>query len=72
MKSVMLSLDKSGDKKRPMTIDDNKKRNNNKYEEEPACFIGERLQKKSKNTYVMNTNNVVEMILGKRSIPKKG
>jgi hypothetical protein len=36
-------LDKSGDKKKPMPIDDNKKRNNNKCEEEPACFIGERL-----------------------------
>jgi hypothetical protein len=43
MKSVMLSLDKSGDKKRPMPIDDNKKRNNNKYEEEPLYFTGERL-----------------------------
>jgi hypothetical protein len=43
MKSVMLSLDKSVDKKRPMPIDNNKKRNKNKYEEEPACFIGERL-----------------------------
>jgi hypothetical protein len=43
MKSVMLSLDKSDDKKRPMPIDDNKKRNNNKYEEEPLYFTGERL-----------------------------
>ena len=68
----MLSLDKSGDKKRPMPMDDNKKRNNNKYVEEPVYLIEDRLQKNRKNTYVINTNSVVEIPLGKRSMPKKG